>query len=83
MSGKDNTDTEITKRLDIIIGLLLRQQKDKNTSNRQTIKELNDMGLKDFEIARILGRSRSYVASELTQLRKSKGKMPEGVENAQ
>ena len=76
MAGKDFHENigveEIIKRLDLIAYLLLEQRRQDGKPNREIIKELSEWGLKDFEIARILGRSRSYVASELTQIRKTK-----------
>lgn len=79
MTPKDREKSveEVTRRLDVIIYLLLDQKKQQGKSNRDIIKELSEFGLKDSEIAKMLGRSRSYVASELTQIRKlakSKGK---------
>jgi len=75
MTGKEFMNSEeIAKRLDIIIYLLLKQSLEKGTTTRQIIKELNDIGLKDHEIAKIFGKSRSYIASELTLLKKSKTK---------
>ena len=75
-----NTE-EITKRLDVIIYLLLKQIQEKGATIRQIIKELINIGLKDYEIAKILGRSRSYIASEVTLLKKSKKKLQEAEKN--
>jgi len=61
---------EITKRLDVIIYFLLDQRRQQGKSNREIIKEMSEWGLKDFEIAKILGKSRGYVSGELTQIRK-------------
>lgn len=72
---------EITKRLDVIIYLLLKQNQEKGATTRQIIKELNDIGLKDYEIAKIFGKSRSYIASEVTLLKKSKKKSQEAEKN--
>ncbi len=66
---------EITKRLDFIIYLLLKQKKqndEKDITLRKRIEEINVFGLKDYEIARILGKSRSHVAKELTLIKKQK-----------
>ena len=61
---------DIIKRLDLIAYLLL-EQKRQEKSSREIIKELSEWGLKPFEIAKILGKSSSYIRSELTQIRKS------------
>jgi hypothetical protein len=61
---------EVTKRLDVIIYLLLEQKRQAGVSKKQIINELSTLGLKDWEIARILGKTRSYVSSELTQIKK-------------
>jgi len=80
--ANDKLDTsEITKRLDIVIYLLLKQNKEKDSTTRQTINELSNLGLKYGEIAKILGRSGSYVASELTLLKKLKKKTKEVIKN--
>lgn len=70
---KENSEMnidEVTKRLDIIIYLLLEQKRQAGMSNRDIIKELTNLGLKDWEIAKILGKTRSYVSSEVTQIKK-------------
>ena len=67
----------IEKRLDAIIRILLKQTEVQESSTRNHIQLLSEMGLADVEIARILGRSRGYVSSELTVIRsggKSSGK---------
>ncbi len=75
MSNKEINLEEITKRIDIIIYLLIKQRLEKETvTNREIISELVDRGLKDIEIANIFGKSRSYIASEITQLKKPKNK---------
>lgn len=74
---KENTETnmeEVTKRLDVIIYLLLEQKRQGGTSRRDIIEQLTDLGLKDSEIARILGKTRSYVSSEVTLIKKTKKK---------
>jgi len=72
MTKEKSFDTkEITRRLDVIIYLLLKQTQQEGTTAKQLIKELADMGLKDFEIARIFGKSRSYISSALTKIKKS------------
>jgi AraC-like DNA-binding protein len=75
MSNKEINLEEITKRIDIIIYLLIKQRLEKETvTNREIISELVDRGLKDIEIANIFGKSRSYIASEITQMKKPKNK---------
>ena len=72
------TDVEgIERRLDALIHILLRQAEVQEMSTRRHIELLNNLGLRDAEIARILGRTRGYVASELSVIRsggKSRGK---------
>jgi hypothetical protein len=63
----------IVRRLDALIALSLLQISDK-VSARDQIKILNQAGLKYGEIAPLLGRSSSYVASELTVIKKKKEK---------
>ena len=63
----------IVTRLDAMIALSLLQIRD-GVSAREQIKILNQTGLKYGEIASILGRSASYVASELTTIKKQKEK---------
>jgi hypothetical protein len=77
MKGKANEskgtapDTSgIERRLDAIIHILLRQTEMQEMSTRGRIELLSEIGLKDSEIARILGRTRGYVASELSLHRK-------------
>jgi DNA-binding CsgD family transcriptional regulator len=64
-------DDAIKRRLDTIIGLMLKQHPKDGMTSREQIALLNSTGLKYNEIAQILGRSGSYVASELTVLKKS------------
>ena len=75
MTNKEINIEEITKRLDVIIYLLIKQTKEKDeTTKKEMIAELFEWGLKDFEIASILGKTRSYVSSEITKLKKGKKK---------
>ena len=67
---KDAGFREIIRRLDVVIYFLLKKDMQEGTSNREIIKQLYGLGLKDVEIAGILGRSRSYVASEISLLKK-------------
>jgi len=63
---KENMELDqIIRRLDVIINLMLKEAK-----GREKIKILNQIGLKANEIAGVMGRTRSYVDSELTQIRK-------------
>ncbi len=62
----------IEKRLDAIINILLRQTKLQEETSRRHIALLSSNGFSDIEIAGILGRTRGYVASELTQIRAKK-----------
>ena len=67
----------IEKRLDVIIRILLKQTEVQESSSRVHIQLLSDLGLTDAEIAKILGRTRGYVASELSVMRsggKSRGR---------
>ncbi len=65
---------EVTRRLDVIIYLLLEQKRQAGMSTRHIIKELTTLGLKDWEVAKILGKTRSYVSSEITLIKKSSKK---------
>jgi hypothetical protein len=60
----------IERRLDAIIHILLRQTEMQEMSTRGQIELLSEIGLKDSEIAGILGRTRGYVAGELSLLRR-------------
>jgi len=71
MEKKDEDGKQIIRRLDAIIHLLVKQQLSRdNESARNTIVGLYSAGLKDSEIASILGRSRGYVASEVSKCSK-------------
>ncbi len=79
MAKKRADDTASTagieRRLDAIIHILLRQTDVQEMSAREQIEVLDRLGLRDSEIARILGRTRGYVASELSVVRRgSRGK---------
>ncbi len=60
----------IERRLDAIIHILLRQTEVQEMNARNQIEMLSRLGLSDQEIARILGRTRGYVASELSIIRR-------------
>ena len=78
---RSSNSEDIIKRLDVIIYLLLKQNKEQEATTRKMIKELNDIGLKDYEIAKIFGKSRSYISSELTLLKGLKTKSSKGGKN--
>jgi len=65
---------EVSKRLDLVIALLLRGLPGKADAVplREQIQILSDLGLRPKDIARILGRSQTYVGKELSNLRKAK-----------
>lgn len=82
MTDKGSSNSkDIIKRLDVVIYLLLKQSQEQDATTRQMIKELNDIGLKDYEIAKIFGKSRSYISSELTLLKRLKTKSSKGGKN--
>lgn len=82
MTDKGSSNSkDIIKRLDVVIYLLLKQSQGQDATTRQMIKELNDIGLKDYEIAKIFGKSRSYISSELTLLKRLKTKSSKGGKN--
>jgi hypothetical protein len=60
----------IERRLDVIIHVLLKQTEIQEMSSRGQIALLSQIGLKDTDIAGILGKTRGYVASELSILRR-------------
>lgn len=67
-ADKNNIE-EITRRLDVIIYLLLKKEED--TTVKQMIAQLSEIGFKNYEIAKILGKTESHVAKELSLLKKS------------
>lgn len=73
LSEQDNARLDgIERRLDAIIGILLKQTDLQERSSRDHIAVLTSMGFKDAEIARMLGRTRGYVSGELVEIRKRK-----------
>ena len=59
----------------MLVNLLLKDPSEKQKlTTRQQIEMLNSMGLDYKEIAEIFGRSQSYIASELTQIKKKSKK---------
>ena len=73
-SRKPTSDTwnaeSVGRRLDAIIHVLLRGSSVQEMSTRDHIELLSRHGLRDVEIAGVLGRTRGYVASELSILRR-------------
>lgn len=69
----EKLETEsIIKRLDTIIYILLRHNQLQEMTTRGHIALLTSLGLRDIEIAKILGKTRGYVASERSKI-KSRG----------
>ena len=60
---------EINKRLDALIRISLRHNETQELTSREQIEMLRSVGLRDIEIARILGKSRGYISSELNKIR--------------
>jgi len=63
---------EITKRLDVLISLVLQtiQRDGHSISLRGQVNLLSELGLRPVEIAKILGKTQTFVNKELTGLRK-------------
>ena len=70
---------EITKRLDVIINLLLKQNNEMKT--KEMIAKLRDTGLQSSEIAGILHKTPNFVSKELSLLKKATKKSHKGVKN--
>jgi DNA-binding CsgD family transcriptional regulator len=62
-----NDVTAITRRLDAIIHILIKHTQIQDMTARDQIILLRSIGLKDTEIASILGKTRGYVSSELSK----------------
>lgn len=62
----------INRKLQVIVNVLLQQplREGRARTLRDQIKLLHDSGLKPNEIARMLGKTDSYINKELTGLRK-------------
>ena len=62
----------IQKRLDILIALSIKKElkEDKSLTMREVISFLDSMDLKYTDIAKLFGKSSSYIASEITLLKK-------------
>jgi hypothetical protein len=72
-------DTEllenINRNLEVIIGLLLRNLPDSDTSHaRGRILMLNDMGMRPKDIAKVMGKSPNHINVELSRGRNPKKK---------
>lgn len=75
MSENELNYGEIRKRLDLMIYLLItKKQANGEATKKEMIIELYEWGLKDYEIADILGKTRSYVSSEITKFKNAKKK---------
>ena len=65
----------IINRLDVIIHLLIEQAQEKEgATRREIIGRLNELGLKDIEIAKIFCKTRGYISGEIAQHKKTKKK---------
>lgn len=62
----------IIKRLNVLIHIELKRMATEGMLSRDQISTLSSLGLNYNEIAAIIGRTPSYVASELTVLKKRK-----------
>ena len=60
--------------LRVIIALMLRGKNEQPLTLKQQVEALDDLGIKPSEIAKILGRTTSYVSKELVGIRKAKRK---------
>jgi hypothetical protein len=74
--AKENDIPELSKRLGVVIALLLRAipKSSDGMSLRDQVQLLTDLGVRPKDIAEILGRTQTYVNKELASLRKGKGK---------
>lgn len=74
-ANEDELLMSIQKRLDVLIALSLRKEmkQDKSLKTRDMIVMLSALGLKYTDIANIFGKSASYIASELTLIKKRGG----------
>lgn len=77
--NNNNTDKletlkELSKKMDIIIGLLLALiPKDmKSISFRKQVQLLDSLKIRPVDISKITGRTQGYVNKELASIRKSK-----------
>lgn len=77
MNENANELKEISRRLGIVITLLLKlnQNTNEGMSQRALIGELQKLGMRPVEIASIIGRTSSFVNKELATLKNQKGKV--------
>lgn len=77
MNENTNELKEISRRLGIVITLLLKlnQNTNEGMSQRALIAELQKLGMRPVEIASIIGRTPSFVNKELATLKNQKGKV--------
>jgi DNA-binding CsgD family transcriptional regulator len=74
MAKGEKTDvTAITRRLDAIIHILIKHTQIQEMTARDQIILLRSVGLKDAEIASILGKTRGYVSSEVSKVKSRSG----------
>jgi len=72
MANEVSDLSQVTRRLDIIINLLLEMRPEgaRKVTMRQKIQELSDMGLSSTEIADIVGWLPKSVSGELSKISK-------------
>jgi hypothetical protein len=70
---------EITKRLDVLISLVLQTvaHEGRSLSVRDQIRMLSELGLRPVEIAGTLGKTATFVNKELSVLRKPRKRVRE------
>lgn len=69
----DEKSTDSTNMLlRVIISLLLRRKDENTLPLKQQIQILDDLGVRPIEIAKIIGRSGTYVSKELVGIRKKR-----------
>lgn len=71
-NDSENYILDILKRIDVLIALILKRELKENKSLKmiELIDFLSSFGLNYNEIANICGKSPSYIASELTRIKK-------------
>ncbi len=60
----------LERRLDAILYVLMNLKRFEGLSAEQRILEIRRLGFTDSEVARMIGRSRSYVASAMSRARR-------------
>jgi hypothetical protein len=68
----DGEDSTISL-LRVIVSLLLRRKEEHLLPLKQQIEILDEMGIRPAEIARIIGRTSTYVGKELVGIRRARG----------